>query len=117
MRRLLLTAACMTATTSAWAAIPAEVTIDSGTIAGTTGASAAIQAFKGIPFAAPPVGANRWRAPQPVRNWSGVRSATEYAPRCTQGGGAANANAPTTRSGTPTVEQRTGQLPSEDCLY
>src|SRR5688572_16248619 len=104
MRRLLLTAVSMTATTAALAAIPAEVTIDSGTIAGTAGASPNIRAFKGIPFAAPPVGANRWRAPQPVAKWSGVRAATEYAPRCTQGGGGGpNANAPP-----PT---------SEDCLY
>ena len=91
MRRLILTAVSITATTTALAGIPAEVTVDSGTLAGTTGASAEIRLFKGIPFAAPPVGANRWRAPQPVAKWSGVRPATEYAPRCTQGGpGGAN---------------------------
>jgi para-nitrobenzyl esterase len=101
MRRLLLTAVSITATTGALAEIPAEVTIDSGTIVGTTGAGADVRVFKGIPFAAPPVGALRWRAPQPVAKWSGVKSATEYAPRCTQGGGQ-NANAPPT---------------SEDCLY
>src|SRR5688572_5091353 len=103
MRRLLLTAVSITATTSALAAIPAEVTIDSGIVAGTTGASPEVRLFKGVPLAAPPVGANRWSAPQPVAEWSQVRPATEYAPRCTQGGpGAANANAPPT---------------SEDCLY
>jgi para-nitrobenzyl esterase len=101
MRRLLLTAVSMTATTGALAAIPAEVTIDSGTIAGMTDAE--IRVFKGIPFAAPPVGPNRWRAPQPVARWSEVRAATEYAPRCTQGGaGGPNATAPPT---------------GEDCLY
>ena len=103
MRRLLLAAVSITATTSALAGIPAEVTVDSGTLLGTTGASSEIRLFKGIPFAAPPVGANRWRAPQPVAKWSGTRPATEYAPRCMQGGpGGANANAPPT---------------SEDCLY
>jgi para-nitrobenzyl esterase len=103
MLRLLLTAVSLTATTSALAAIPAEVAIDSGIVAGTTGASAEIRVFKGIPFAAPPVGANRWRAPQPVAKWSHTKPATEYAPRCTQGRpGAANADAPPT---------------SEDCLY
>ncbi len=102
MRRWLVMAASVTATTSAWAAIPAEVTIDSGAIAGTTGASPDIRVFKGIPYAAAPVGANRWRAPQPVAKWSGVRPATEYAPRCTQGGGANAASSPPT---------------SEDCLY
>ncbi len=106
MRRLLLTAVSVTATTGALAAIPAEVTIDSGTIAGTTGASPDIRVFKGIPFAAPPVGANRWRAPQPVAKWPGVKAATEYAPRCTQGGaGGPNANAPPTERGLPLPER------------
>jgi len=91
------------AATGAIADIPTEVAIDSGRIAGTTGASADIRVFKGIPFAAPPVGANRWRPPQPVAAWSQVRPATEYAPRCTQGGpGGPNTSAPPT---------------SEDCLY
>ena len=102
VRRLLLTAVSLTATTSALAGIPAEVTVDSGKLAGTTGANPETRVFKGIPFAAPPVGANRWRAPQPVAKWSDVRPASEYAPRCTQGGGRQNANAPPT---------------SEDCLY
>jgi para-nitrobenzyl esterase len=101
MRRLLLAAVSVTATTAALAGIPAEVAVDSGTLAGTTGASPEIRVFKGIPFAAPPVGANRWRAPQPVAKWKGVRSATEYAPRCTQGD-PSGANAPPT---------------GEDCLY
>jgi para-nitrobenzyl esterase len=106
MRRLLLTAVSITATTTALAGIPAEVTVDGGTLAGTTGASSEIRVFKGIPFAAPPVGANRWRAPQPAAKWSGTRPAMEYAPRCTQGGpGGANPNAPPPP---PT---------SEDCLY
>jgi para-nitrobenzyl esterase len=103
MRRLWLTAVSMTATTTALAGIPAEVAVDGGTLAGTTGASPEIRVFKGIPFAAPPVGAKRWRAPQPVAKWTGVRPATEYAPRCTQGApGAANANAPPTAEDCPT---------------
>jgi para-nitrobenzyl esterase len=65
MLRLLLAAAVLAATSLAEGAIPSEVTIDSGTLAGTTGASAEIRAFKGIPFAAPPVGANRWRTGDP----------------------------------------------------
>jgi para-nitrobenzyl esterase len=40
-----------------------------------------IQAFKGIPFAAPPVGTNRWKAPQPVVNWTGVLSTKQFGPR------------------------------------
>ena len=40
--------------------------------------------FKGIPFAAPPVGALRWRVPQPVVPWRGVRTADTFAPACLQ---------------------------------
>lgn len=41
-------------------------------------------AFRGIPFAAPPVGAHRFRAPQPAACWDGVRNAREFGPRCPQ---------------------------------
>src|SRR6476646_3500058 len=40
-----------------------------------------IKTFKGVPFAAPPVGALRWKEPQPVQNWSGVRKADKFGPR------------------------------------
>jgi para-nitrobenzyl esterase len=43
-----------------------------------------VRAFKGIPFAAPPVGKLRWREPQPVKNWSGVRKADQFGPRAMQ---------------------------------
>ena len=43
-----------------------------------------IAAFKGVPYAAPPIGELRWRAPQPSANWTGVRSARSYAPHCAQ---------------------------------
>lgn len=43
-----------------------------------------VRAFKGIPFAQPPVGALRWREPQPPNNWSGVRNADQFGPRCMQ---------------------------------
>lgn len=106
MTRLLSSAAgigalCLVALTSA-AAIPEQVQIDTGKIAGTTGTSPEVRAFKGIPYAAPPIGEYRWRAPQPAAAWSGVRGATEFAQRCTQGGPGVNATAPPT---------------GEDCLY
>ena len=43
-----------------------------------------VNAFLGIPFAAPPVGEKRWRAPQPVPRWNGVRAATAFGPACWQ---------------------------------
>lgn len=63
-----------------------------------------VASWKDIPFAAPPVGPLRWRAPQPAANWSGVRDATQYSNDCMQkpfGGDAAPL----------------GTTPAEDCLY
>ena len=47
-------------------------------------ANGAVDEFLGIPYAAPPVGALRWRAPQPAASWPGVRDATQFAPHCPQ---------------------------------
>ena len=44
----------------------------------------AIVSFKGIPFAAPPVGALRWKAPQPLKAWGGTKTADTFAPACMQ---------------------------------
>ena len=63
----------------------AAVKIDSGLIEGLSADSAGVRAFKGIPFAAPPVGDLRWKAPQPVSPWEGVRQAVEFGPRPMQG--------------------------------
>lgn len=62
-----------------------------------------VDVFKGIPFAAPPVGDLRWRAPKPVQGWIGVRQATEYGPDCMQLPFATDLAPPRTQ-------------PSEDCL-
>ncbi|HZN12693.1 MAG TPA: carboxylesterase/lipase family protein [Acidimicrobiales bacterium] len=53
-----------------------------GSVAGTTHDD--IHVFKGIPYAAPPVGALRFRAPQPAESWTGVRDATRYGPTAPQ---------------------------------
>lgn len=55
-----------------------KVEIESGLLLGSINRSINISVFKGIPFAAPPVGNLRWAAPEPVEKWQGVRRAKEY---------------------------------------
>jgi para-nitrobenzyl esterase len=78
---------------TAQAAIDDPVKVDTGLISGAA-ASSDVRVFKGVPFAAPPVGDLRWRAPKPAAHWDGVRKTEEFSPICTQGNGG-----------------------SEDCLY
>ena len=103
------TIAAIAARTSAM--IPEQVKIDTGLLAGTTGTGQpSVRVFKGIPFAAPPLGENRWRAPQPAAKWDGVRKADAFGAPCTSGPaartgaaagrGAARAGAPRCGSGT-----------------
>jgi para-nitrobenzyl esterase len=75
---------------------PAPVKVEQGLLQGTY--EDGLTVYKGIPFAAPPVGDLRWRAPQPAARWDGVRQADKYAPGPVQGG-----NPPSGKS--------------EDCLY
>ncbi len=56
------------------------VKVENGFVRGLPAADPRITSFKGIPFAAPPMGENRWRAPQPAYNWEGVLQAYEFAP-------------------------------------
>ena len=58
------------------------ITIDSGKLAGNQ--RDGMMSFLGIPYAAPPTGDLRWRAPQPVKTWQGTRQATEFGPVCRQ---------------------------------
>jgi para-nitrobenzyl esterase len=77
------------------------VSVTGGSVEGVT--ANAVTSFKGIPFAAPPVGDLRWRSPQPVRPWTGIRRADRFGPECMQ-----------------RVFRRPGAPPptvSEDCLY
>ncbi len=53
---------------------------ENGTVRGIASADPRVTAFRGIPFAAPPVGENRWRAPQPAADWEGVRDCFQFAP-------------------------------------
>lgn len=75
-----------------------------GILEGVVSADGKVRTFKGIPYAAPPVGPLRWKPPQPVLPWVGVRKATEYAPRAMQGSIYSDM-----------VFHDAG--PSEDCLY
>src|SRR6516225_840220 len=62
-----------------------EVRIDSGAIRGlVVGDKKDVHAYKGIPYAAPPVGERRWKPPQPVLAWSGVRDCFEFGAACPQ---------------------------------
>ncbi|MFX3636030.1 MAG: carboxylesterase/lipase family protein [Candidatus Pristimantibacillus sp.] len=56
------------------------VSVENGMVQGLPAADPRITSFKGIPFAAPPVGENRWRAPQPAQDWEGVLKSYEFAP-------------------------------------
>jgi len=60
------------------------VQVVGGTLSGIHEAEAGLDEFKGIPYAAPPVGALRWKPPQPVAAWQGVRRADRFAARCMQ---------------------------------
>src|SRR6202012_1218368 len=60
-----------------------QVTTANGIVQGTLEKSG-VHSFKGIPYAAPPVGALRWKAPQPVASWTGVRSCDHFGPRAMQ---------------------------------
>ncbi len=80
-----------------------RVTTENGIVEGDR-TSAGIAVFRGIPFAAPPVGDLRWKAPRPVENWPGVRKAVEFGPSCMQ------------RAVFGDMEFR-AKGTSEDCLY
>jgi para-nitrobenzyl esterase len=80
---------------------PTEIKVESGALSGV--ASGDVVAFKGVPFAAPPVGDLRWRPPQPVAPWTGVRQADAYGHDCMQ-------------KPFPSDAAPLGTEPSEDCL-
>jgi para-nitrobenzyl esterase len=74
--------------TAALAQAPADLAHDrartaNGALQGATLPSG-IHSFKGVPFAAPPVGDRRWKAPQPTASWTNVRPATQFGPRAMQ---------------------------------
>ena len=90
-----------------------QVRTEAGVVEGVTDSSSGVTGFKGIPYAAPPVGNLRWQPPAPVRRWEGVRKADKYAAPCMQ--------IPITAlTGVSALELnervRLPAAPSEDCL-
>lgn len=101
------------------AMVPEQVKIDTGAVAGVTGTvKPTVRIFKGIPFAAPPLGELRWKAPQPAAKWDGVFKADAFGPSCVAGaprGGGPGPGRGAAPGAAPAVAPR--QPPaSEDCL-
>ena len=59
-----------------------QVQVEAGIVRGCPRDDHGVLAFKGIPYAAPPVGAMRWHTPHPPQAWAGVRDATQFGARC-----------------------------------
>jgi para-nitrobenzyl esterase len=88
----------LTGARPALAAINAPVRIESGLVQGVPAGDPSVTAFKGIPYAAPPVGDLRWRPPARPLAWSGVRTADRFGDIC------------------PQLQNPGGEPMSEDCL-
>lgn len=104
MKRFLLACAGLTVIGAANAAAAADATVTTiapGKIQGSV--ADGVLSFKGVPFAAPPIGDLRWRAPQPAKAWTGVRPATAYGHDCMQ-------------TPFPSDAAPLGTEPAEDCL-
>jgi para-nitrobenzyl esterase len=87
-----------------------SVHVETGVLEGTD--EGGVLSWKGIPFAAPPVGPDRWHAPRPAPAWAGVRSAKAFGANCMQDDG------PTARNMPPwTPEYMIQGAVSEDCLF
>jgi len=92
------------------AAISDPLTLATGKVSGVTLPSG-VRAFKGIPFAAPPVGDLRWKDPQPAATWDGVRKADQFSNVCVQ------PSQPNRVPNNVTVDLPDSPKMSEDCLY
>ncbi|MDT7778108.1 MAG: para-nitrobenzyl esterase [Acidobacteriota bacterium] len=105
INRTILAAALLIAAAQACAAAtPDRVKTANGVVEGAGSQTSGVRIFRGLPFAQPPVGDLRWREPQPVKSWQGVRPAVKFGPRCMQQPVFGDMNF------------RSGSM-SEDCLY
>jgi para-nitrobenzyl esterase len=87
------------------------VRTSNGLVSGVPGKLDGIVAFKGIPFGAPPVGELRWKPPQPVKSWDGVRAGDEFGAACVQ------PHQPQREPNNRAVDLPDSPPISEDCLY
>lgn len=103
MRVTILLSACAIVAVPAVvsAALSDPLRIESGVISSPANSANGVRSFKGIPYAAAPVGDLRWRPPQPAAIWDGVRKAEQFGSVCMQNQG----------------RGASGPAPSEDCLY
>jgi len=114
MRRIVI-AACATLAAAlpiaggVRAAVRDPIATDAGLLDGVPGAAPGVRVFKGIPYAAPPVGELRWRAPRPARKWTGVRKADAFGNACVQPKGVGRLNVAVDLPDSPPT--------GEDCLY
>jgi para-nitrobenzyl esterase len=85
MKTFMINVAMLLAASAASAAVTEPVKTDAGLVSGAGGNDAAVSVFKGIPYAAPPVGPLRWKAPQPLYDFAFARMMSPGAKRSTSG--------------------------------
>lgn len=105
---IVLSSVCVLSPQTLRAAEPVHV--EQGDLSGVAGHDPKIEVFKGIPFAAPPVGELRWRPPEPPASWEGVRKADRFSATCMQ-------TWPEPGSFYHTEFYQTTEPMDEDCLY
>jgi para-nitrobenzyl esterase len=91
------------------AAVREPVRTDTGLLSGLPAAAPGVRVFKGIPYAAPPVGELRWREPQPMATGTGIRKADTFGNACVQPKGVGRLNVAVDLPDSPPAV--------EDCLY
>ncbi|HLW53063.1 MAG TPA: carboxylesterase/lipase family protein [Candidatus Angelobacter sp.] len=103
---LLLLVASLSFLSAGVAATTQPVRVEQGSLVGDAGKSPDVRVYRGIPYAAPPMGKLRWKPPQPPASWKGIKEVKEFSPACWQ-------------TQYPAGSIYSAKLPplSEDCLY
>jgi para-nitrobenzyl esterase len=90
-------------------AVPEPVRTDAGLLTAAANSPDGVRVFRGVPFGAPPIGPLRWKAPQPVAHWDGIRKSDQFGPVCVQPKGVGRLNVSVDMPDSPRAD--------EDCLY